>query len=72
MTLQRTYDNYPSSSTVIPERKDTTDIAALGLNWLVLRNLSIGANLLYEQRSSNNPLVEYDATVGRISASLIF
>jgi exopolysaccharide biosynthesis operon protein EpsL len=72
MTLQRTYDNYPTSSTVIPERKDTTDVAALGVNWLVLRNLSIGANLLYEQRSSNNPLVEYDATVGRISASLIF
>ena len=71
MSLQRTYDNYPST-TVNTERKDTTDIAALGLNWRALRNLSVGANLQYEQRSSNNPLVEYDATVARVSASLSF
>lgn len=72
MTFQRTYDDYPSSSTAIPERKDTTTIAALGVNWLVLRNLSLGANLLHQQRSSNDPFVEYDATVARLSASLIF
>jgi len=42
------------------------------LNWLVLRNLSLGANLLYQQRSSNDPLVEYDATVASLSASLLF
>ena len=72
MSLQRTYDDYPSTSTAIPDRKDTTDIATLGVNWLALRNLSIGANLLYEQRSSNNPFVEYDATVARLSASLMF
>jgi exopolysaccharide biosynthesis operon protein EpsL len=72
MSFQRTYDDYPSSSTVVPERKDTTSIAVLGLNWLVLRNLSLGANLLRQQRSSNDPLVEYDATVARLSASLLF
>lgn len=72
MNLRRTYDDYPASSTGLAERKDTTNFAVLGLNWLALRNLSIGASVNYERRSSNNPLVEYDATIGRISASLIF
>jgi exopolysaccharide biosynthesis operon protein EpsL len=70
MTLQRTYDDYPSTGNT--ERKDTTSIGALGLNWLVLRNLSLGANVLRQQRSSSDALVEYDATVARLSASLIF
>ena len=71
MSLQRTYDNYPST-TVNTERKDTTDVAALGLNWRALRNLSVGANLRHEQRSSNDPFVEYDASIARLSASLLF
>jgi len=70
MSFQRTYDDYPS--TVSTERKDTTDVAALGLNWLILRNLSLGASVQRQQRSSNDPLVEYDATVARLSASLLF
>ena len=39
---------------------------------LPLRNLSIGASVQRQQRSSNDPLVEYDATVARVSASLTF
>ena len=72
MTLRRTYDDYPSSSTAVPERTDTTSIATLGVDWRALRNLSIGANLLYQQRASNDPFVEYDDTIGRLSVSLIF
>jgi exopolysaccharide biosynthesis operon protein EpsL len=72
MSLQRTYDDYPSSSTAVPERKDTTSIATLGLNWLALRNLSVGASVQRQQRSSNDPSAEYDATVARVSASLLF
>lgn len=70
MSLQRTYDDYPSTGDT--ERQDTTSMAVLGLHWLPLRNLSIGASVQRQQRSSNDPLVEYDATVARVSASLIF
>lgn len=74
MSLQRTYDDYPASSfsTGVPERKDTTSMAVLGLNWLPVRNVSVGASLQREQRSSNDPLVEYDTTIASISASLTF
>ena len=72
MNLRRTWDDYPAASTVLPERKDTTDYAAVGLNWLALRHLSIGVSVQYEKRSSNDPLVEYDDTIARISASIIF
>ena len=72
MNYQRTIDDYPAPSALVVDREDTSDIVALGLNWLPLRSLSIGASVLYQQRSSNNPLFEYDATIGRISASLIF
>jgi len=70
LTFQRTHDNYPSTGNT--ERKDTTSIAALGVNWIALRNLSLGANLLRQQRSSNDPSVEYEATVARLNASLLF
>jgi len=70
MTLQRIYDAYPSTGNT--ERKDTTSIAGLGVNWRALRNLSLGANVLRQQRSSNDPFVEYDATIARLSASLLF
>jgi hypothetical protein len=65
-------DEYPTASAVIPERNDTTDVAVLGLTWRPARLVSIGASVRYEQRSSNDPLVEYDATIARFSASLIF
>jgi hypothetical protein len=72
LSYQRIYDDYPATSAALPEREDTSDLAALGLNWLPLRSLSIGASVQYQKRSSNNPLVEYDTTIGTISASLIF
>jgi exopolysaccharide biosynthesis operon protein EpsL len=72
LSYQRTYDDYPATSATTPERKDTTGIAVLGLNWLALRSLTIGASVQYQNRTSNNPLVEYDTTIARISASLSF
>ena len=72
LSYQRTYDDYPATSAADPERKDTSDFATLGLTWLPLRSLSIGASVQYQKRSSNNPLVQYDTTISRISASLIF
>lgn len=72
LNLRRTYDDYPATSTAVPERKDTTDSAGVGFNWLALRHLSIGVSVQYEERSSNNPLVEYNDTIGRINASLTF
>jgi hypothetical protein len=70
VSLQRTNEDYPGTGNT--ERRDRTSMAALGLNWLPLRNLSIGASVQRQQRSSNEPLVEYDATVARVSASLTF
>ena len=77
LSLVRTYDEYPSpsSTTVDPDRKDTTTNAVLGLNWLPTRYVSFSASLQRQQRSSNTPpsaLVEYDTTIARISASLLF
>jgi hypothetical protein len=72
LDLRRTWDDYPASSTALPERKDTTDSALLGLNWLALRHLSIDISVQYQERSSNDPLVEYDDTIAKISASIIF
>ena len=72
LSYVRTDDEYPAASAAVAERKDTTDIAVLGLTWLPARLISIGASVHYEQRSSNNPLVEYDTTIARISASIIF
>jgi len=70
VSLQRMDDDYPGTGNT--ERKDTTSMAVLGLNWLPMRKLSIGASVQRQRRSSNEPLVEYDATVARVSASLIF
>lgn len=72
LSYRRVYDDYPATSAAVPEREDTSDFAALGLTWAPLRSLSIGASVRYEKRSSNNPLVEYDTTISRITASLIF
>lgn len=72
LSYLRVDDEYPAASAAVPDRKDTTDVAVLGLTWLPFRLVSIGASVQYEQRSSNDPLVEYDATIARISASIIF
>jgi exopolysaccharide biosynthesis operon protein EpsL len=53
-------------------RRDTTNNALVGVNWLPLRSLTVGARLERQQRSSNDALAEYDATVAIISALLQF
>ena len=76
MGFSRTYENYPASPATanlgLAERKDTTDYASLGLNWLAMRNLTIGASVVYSKRSSNYPFIPYDDTIGRLSATLTF
>jgi hypothetical protein len=67
-----TDEQYPIASGSVTEREDTTTRAVLGLDWRVLRNLAIGASLTYEQRTSDVALVEYEVTLGRLSATLIF
>jgi hypothetical protein len=71
MTLQRSQDEYPTNVAGF-EREDTTDRAVLGVGWQAARSLSLGANVLREQRSSNDPLVRYDTTVGTVNASFTF
>lgn len=71
MTLQRSQDEYPTNVAGF-EREDTTDRAVIGIGWQAARSLSLGANVLREQRSSNDPLVRYDTTVGTVNASLTF
>jgi hypothetical protein len=70
LRLQRTNDDYPGTAAI--ERRDTTTIATLGVNWLPQANVSIIASIFRERRSSNDPLFEYDATVARLGASVSF
>jgi exopolysaccharide biosynthesis operon protein EpsL len=72
VSYQHIDEDYPASSAAVLERKDTIDFGVIGVNWMLARHVSIGASVQYEQRSSNDPLVEYDTTIGRINASIIF
>lgn len=56
----------------VPSRNDTTNNALIGLDWLPLRSLTIGASLQRLQTSSNYALFEYDATVVNVGAVLKF
>ena len=70
--LLRRYDDYPSAVAGVPDRKDTTDYAALSAEWTPLRSLSISASVFRLVRSSNDPLGEYSTTVSKIGAALTF
>jgi exopolysaccharide biosynthesis operon protein EpsL len=53
-------------------RRDTANHALVGVNWLPLRSLTVGSGLERQQRSSNDALASYDATIATLSASLTF
>ena len=53
-------------------RSDTANSMLVGVSWLPLRSLTLGASLQEERRSSSDALMEYDATVATISAALLF
>jgi len=72
LIMQVTDEQYPLATGSATEREDTTSRAILGFDWRAARNLTFGASFGYEERASNIALVEYEATVGRISATLLF
>lgn len=53
-------------------RSDKTNSAAIGLDWAATRTLKINASVEHMQRSSNDTLTEYTATITRIGATLSF
>jgi exopolysaccharide biosynthesis operon protein EpsL len=65
-------EQYPLATGSTTEREDTISRAVAGLDWRAARNLTFGASLSYEERASNLALVEYEVTLARISATLIF
>ena len=70
--LRRTYDDYPTAVSGLPDRKDTTDDALLSAEWSPTRSLSITASVFREVRSSNFALEGYNTTVGQIGARFDF
>lgn len=72
MTAQLIDEQYPLAAGAGTEREDRISRAVLGLDWRAARNLSFGATLAYEERSSNVALAEYDVTLARLSATLLF
>jgi len=55
-----------------PARNDTEKNAELGLDWLVMRSLSVGASLERRIRTSNTPGVEFNANIVNLNAALTF
>jgi hypothetical protein len=53
-------------------RSDTANTMSMGVSWLPLRSLTLGATVQDERRSSTDALSEYHATVATISAALLF
>lgn len=72
LDLRLTDEEYPTTTGSSTEREDTIERAILGFDWRALRNLSIGATVAYEQRTSSVALAEYEVTLGRLSATLVF
>ena len=56
----------------VAQRSDTTISAQVGADWMLLRSVTLGASLKYQERTSNNLLNEYDDTIAKVSASLMF
>lgn len=55
-----------------PARSDTTNITQLELIWIPLSKVTVRASLQYQDRSSNIPLQDFDATIATINGSLRF
>jgi len=72
LDLRATDERYPTATGSGTEREDTISRGMLGLDWRAARNLTFGASLSYEARASNIALLEYEVTLGRISATLLF
>jgi exopolysaccharide biosynthesis operon protein EpsL len=53
-------------------RRDTTNTSAAGLDWAVSRKLSVNISLERQERRSNNAISNFEATIGRIGATLAF
>jgi len=53
-------------------RRDTTNTSAAGLDWAVTRKLSVNISLERQERRSNNAISNFEATIGRIGATLAF
>lgn len=55
-----------------PARSETIDSVMIGFSWAPMRNLSVGANVENQKRSSNVPGFDFSATIGSINAALSF
>ena len=55
-----------------PARSDTINSVTIGFNWVPMRNLSVGANLENQKRSSNTPGLNFSTTISNITAALTF
>jgi exopolysaccharide biosynthesis operon protein EpsL len=55
-----------------PSRRDTFNVAQIGVDWKPLRNLSVNASLQRQRRTSTDATVEFNANVASGSASLMF
>jgi hypothetical protein len=53
-------------------RSDTTNIAAMGMDWAANRRLKINISLESQKRTSTLASAAYDTTLARVSASLSF
>lgn len=74
LNFVRTLSDYrgPVFAVTGPPRSDDFRTALVGVNWSLLRNVSLGASLQRERRSSKDPGFEYGDTIGMFSASVTF
>ena len=55
-----------------PLRQDTARRVRVGADWVPWRSVTLGANVVWERRSSNFAVFEYDDTRATLNASLTF
>ena len=55
-----------------PERRDTERLARAGVRWAPTRTVELGADVQYNNRSSNNPFAAYDDTVVTLRGEVTF